>query len=122
MDPVSATSRVVGPLPAGTPAPKTEGERALYEQAKQFEAVFVRQLVSQMLEASRGESETPGSQIYQGMADEQMTGSLVDSGAFGLAGAVYGFLRTQASSVDPATMGTAAAPTPPTPAQEAEAS
>ncbi len=60
MDPVSAMSRVVGPLPAGMPAPKTEGERALYEQAKQFEAVFVRQLVSQMLEASRGESETAG--------------------------------------------------------------
>jgi Rod binding domain-containing protein len=99
MDPVAATARTVGPLPPGTPAPKTENERALWDQAKQFEAVFVRQLVSQMLEAARGDEQSQSSAIHQGMADEQMTAELVESGAFGLAGSVYGFLRTQANAV-----------------------
>jgi Rod binding domain-containing protein len=99
MDPIAATTSTVGPLPPGTPAPKTESERALWDQSRQFEAVFVRQLVSQMLEAARGEDESPASGIHRSMVDEQMTASLVESGAFGLAGSVYGFLRTQANAV-----------------------
>jgi Rod binding domain-containing protein len=109
MDAIAATGRSAGPLPPGTPAPSTDGEKALWEQAKQFEAVFVRQLVSQMLEAARGESSSPASGIYQSMADEQMTGSLVESGAFGLAGSVYGFLRTQANAVPAEAFGAGAA-------------
>jgi Rod binding domain-containing protein len=107
MDAIAATARTTGPLPPGTPAPSTENEKALWEQAKQFEAVFVRQLVSQMLEAARGESSSPSSAIHQNMADEQMTGSLVESGAFGLAGSVYGFLRTQANAVPLEALGAA---------------
>jgi Rod binding domain-containing protein len=99
MDPVAATGRFSGALPPGVPAPTSAGEKALWEQSKQFEAVFVRQLVSQMLEAARGESSDPANAAYQSMADESMTQGLVDSGSFGLAGSLYGFLRTQASSV-----------------------
>ncbi|MEA2468075.1 MAG: hypothetical protein QOJ57_2201 [Thermoleophilaceae bacterium] len=99
MDPIAATAGTTGALPPGVTAPKTASERALWEQSKQFEAVFVRQLVSQMLDAARGESSDPANGAYQTMADEQMTQGLVDSGSFGLAGSLYGFLRTQASAV-----------------------
>jgi Rod binding domain-containing protein len=109
MDPVAATGRFAGALPPGVPAPTSAGEKALWEQSKQFEAVFVRQLVSQMLEAARAGDESDGSnQAYQSMADEQMTQGLVDSGSFGLAGSLYGFLRTQASAVAPAAPATGA--------------
>ena len=104
MDPVAATGSLAGALPPGVPAPATAGEKALWEQSKQFEAVFVRQLVSQMLEAARGEGSDGANAAYQSMADESMTQGLVDSGSFGLAGSLYGFLRVQASSVDPAAL------------------
>ena len=45
----------------------------------------------EMIEGARGDDAPEGAQaIYQDMADEAMTWSLVDSGTFGLAGAIYG--------------------------------
>ena len=86
----------VGPLPAGVPAPATDADRALYDAAKEFEAVFVRQMVGDMLKGARGDGGADGAEAaYQDMADEAMTKSLVESGSFGLAGTLYGFLRGQ---------------------------
>ena len=84
----------VGPLPAGVRAPATVEERALYDAATEFEAVFVRQMVSGMLRSARGEGGADGAEAaYQDMADETMTRSLVEGGSFGLAGTLYGYLR-----------------------------
>ncbi len=92
----------IGPLPAGVAAPKTEPEKALYEACKQFEAVFVRQLVSGWMKSARGESAADGVQaVYQDMADSTMTQNLVEGGIFGLAGTVYGQLRAVAGPVTP---------------------
>ncbi len=83
----------VGPLPAGVKAPSTEQQRALYESCKQFEAVFVRQIVSGWMKSARGDDAAQGAEgIYQDMADEQMTKNLVEGGTFGLAGTMYGQL------------------------------
>ena len=83
----------IGPLPAGVSAPRSTDEKALYDACKGFEAVFVRQLVSGWLKGARGDDAATGGQaIYQDMADEQMTKSLVDGGTFGLAGTLYGQL------------------------------
>ena len=89
------TGRVdpVGPLPAGVAAPKTAEERSLYDACKGFEAVFVRQLVAGWMKSARGDDAAQGAQgVYQDMADEQMTSSMVESGSFGLAGTLYGQL------------------------------
>ena len=80
----------VGPLPVGIKAPSTVEEKALYTACKSFEAVFVRQIVGGWMKGARGDGAAQGGQaIYQDMADEQMTSSLVEGGTFGLAGAVY---------------------------------
>jgi Rod binding domain-containing protein len=81
-------------LPAGTPAPKTDADKKLLDAAKQFEGVFVQQLVQEMLKGARGDDAAQGGEaIYQDMADQTMTQSLVDSGAFGLAGTLYAYMK-----------------------------
>lgn len=90
---VSSTPRPAGALPAGTPAPKTAQERALWDQVAGLEAVFAQHLVREMLDSARGESESGANGAYQQMADEQLTKSFVESGSLGLAGAVYAQLR-----------------------------
>jgi Rod binding domain-containing protein len=83
----------IGPLPAGVKPPKTAQEHALYDACKNFEAMFVQHIVTDMLSSARGDDDATGAQgVYQDMADQTMTQSLVDSGSFGLAGTVYGQL------------------------------
>jgi Rod binding domain-containing protein len=83
----------VGPLPPGVKAPKTAAEHALYDACKNFESIFVQHVVTDMLASARGDDAATGAQgVYQDMADQTMTQSLVDSGSFGLAGTVYGQL------------------------------
>ena len=87
------TISAVGPLPNGVKPPATPAEKALYEACKSFEAVFARQIVDGWMKGARGDDAATGGQgIYQDMADEQMTKSLVDGGSFGLAGTLYGQL------------------------------
>ena len=51
----------------------------------------MRQIVSGWMMSARGDGAAPGAEgIYQDMADEQMTKSLVEGGTFGLAGTLYG--------------------------------
>jgi Rod binding domain-containing protein len=106
-----SSSAPIGPLPAGVKAPETEQQKALYESCKQFEAVFVRQIVSGWMKSARGDDVPEGAQgIYQDMADEAMTKNMVEGGTFGLAGTMYGQLAV--------TLGAA---TPPAPANQAVA-
>lgn len=95
---VSGTTRPVGALPAGTPPPRTERERALWQQASDLESVFAQHLVREMLDSARGPEEEGGgaNDAYRQMADEQLTRAFVESGSLGLAGAVYSQLRRQA--------------------------
>jgi Rod binding domain-containing protein len=85
-------------LPAGTPAPKTDADKKLLDAAKQFEGVFVQQLVQEMLKSARGDDTGDAAQAaYQDMADQTMTSGLVDSGAFGLAGTLYAYMKRSGS-------------------------
>jgi Rod binding domain-containing protein len=96
--PISGTSSLspIGPLPAGVKPPSTPQQQALYDSCKQFEGVFVKQLVSGWMKSARGDDAPEGAQgIYQDMADDTMTSSLVDGGTFGLAGTMYSQLVTQ---------------------------
>ena len=96
----------IGPLPAGVKAPTTAEQLALYDSCKQFEAVFVRQIVAGWMKSARGDDEASGTQgIYQEMADEAMTKNLVEGGTFGLAGTMYGQLAATLGSTSPATGG-----------------
>lgn len=93
----------VGPLPAGVKAPTTDQQRALYDSCKQFEAVFVRQIVSGWMKSARGDDAAQGAEgIYRDMADEQMTKNLVEGGTFGLAGTMYGQLAMTLGATAPA--------------------
>jgi Rod binding domain-containing protein len=103
----STSYSAVGPMPAGVKAPATAEQHALYDSCKQFEAVFVRQIVSGWMKSARGDYEASGAQgIFQDMADETMTTRLVEGGTFGLAGTMYGQLATMLGS-------TQATPPPP---------
>ena len=67
---ISSSAAPIGPMPAGVKAPETEQQKALYESCKQFEAVFVRQIVSGWMKSARGDDAPEGAQgIYQDMAD-----------------------------------------------------
>jgi Rod binding domain-containing protein len=95
--PITGTRTIspIGPLPAGVKPPSTPEQEALYDSCKQFEGVFVKQLVSGWMKSARGDDAPSGAQgIYQDMADDTMTASLVDGGTFGLAGTMYAQLST----------------------------
>ena len=86
-------------LPPGVAAPKSAADRALLDASKQFEGVFVGQLVQEMMKGARGEDGAQGANAaYQQMADDTMTKSLVESGAFGLAGTLYAYLKRGAGT------------------------
>jgi Rod binding domain-containing protein len=107
----TTSSAPIGPLPAGVKAPTTEQQKALYESCKQFEAVFVRQIVSGWMKSARGDDVPEGAQgIYQDMADEAMTKNLVEGGTFGLAGTMYGQLAVTLGAVAPTADGSGATP------------
>ena len=109
------SSSPVGPLPPGVKPPSTPEQEALYDSCKQFEGVFVKQLVSGWMKSARGDDAPEGAQaIYQDMADETMTSSLVDGGTFGLAGTMYGQLSQRLQAAAPTPPALPALPTDPT--------
>ena len=89
---------VVGALPPGVQAPKTEQDRALYKQALDFEGVFTQHLVDQMMQSARAgdEDESGGMGVYNDMIDQQMNNALESGGGLGLAGAIYAGMKEQA--------------------------
>ena len=112
---------IVGPLPPGVAAPTTTAQRATYRQALDLEGVFTQHLVDAMMQgATSDDSDVPGADEYQEMANEQINTALINGGGLGLAGALYSQLSTQSSSA--ASAATAAATTAaggPTPADPA---
>jgi Rod binding domain-containing protein len=110
---ISGTSAFspVGPMPAGVKAPETTEQHALYDSCKQFEAVFVKQIVAGWMKSARGDDAASGGEgIYQDMADEQMTKNLVEGGTFGLAGTMYGQMSSLLGATAPGTGGAAVVP------------
>jgi Rod binding domain-containing protein len=115
--PISATSSIspIGPLPPGVKPPSTPQQQALYDSCKQFEGVFVKQLVAGWMKSARGDDAPEGAQgIYQDMADDTMTSSLVDGGTFGLAGTMYAQLSQQLQGAAPTAPKLPPLPTDPT--------
>jgi peptidoglycan hydrolase FlgJ len=90
----------VSPVPPLTTAPQAPTDRArLRQAAKQFEAIFVRQMLGAARAAKLG-GENPlfGSQAmdsFNAMADERYAQIAADSGAFGLAKSIETQLAAQ---------------------------
>ena len=67
------------------------------------------------MKSARGDDAPEGAQaIYQDMADDTMTSSLVDGGTFGLAGTMYGQLAQRLQAAAPTPPALPALPTDPT--------
>ena len=78
-------------------------------------ARWLNPIVSGWMKSARGDDAPSGAQgIYQDMADETMTASLVDGGTFGLAGTMYAQLSTllQGGAAPPPLVPPADTPTP----------
>ena len=60
--PITGTRTIspIGPLPAGVKPPSTPEQEALYDSCKQFEGVFVKQLVSGWMKSARGDDAPSG--------------------------------------------------------------
>jgi Rod binding domain-containing protein len=96
----TGTDFQVGALPPGVQAPKTQKERALYQQALQFEGVFSQHLVDDMMQSAQGDDQddSGGMGLYRQMINQTLNDALVKGGGLGLAGAVYASLKQQQGS------------------------
>ena len=85
------TAAVSSPLLASTTAPATtgaDGREKLAGAAKQFEAIFLRQMLASARKTNFGETMFSGSQgmdTFRQMQDERFADIAADTGAFGLA-------------------------------------
>jgi len=62
----------------------------LHKATSQFETAFVKQLVTEMRKAGKGEfGDMPGSGIYDDMANQVLAEKLSASGGFGVGEAMY---------------------------------
>ena len=78
----------------------SEQDKKLMAVSKQFEGIFVNQMVSAMRKTVVHEGIVPESQaerVYQGMLDQEHAQHITDSGELGLANLVYQHLKTQSS-------------------------
>lgn len=78
-----------------------ERKQALMEQAKEFETVFVTQMLqySGLADAVSGDSGN-GGDAFSGMLVEQYANDLVESGGFGIAEKIYAQLLDKEVDVD----------------------
>ena len=92
-----STVAPVPPLATATPLPSDRAQ--LKQAAKQFEAIFVRQMLSAARAAKLGgENDLFGGQAmdtFNGMQDEHFAQIAADSGAFGLAKSIETQLAAQ---------------------------
>jgi len=89
----------------GSPAPQigqdpqsNEQDKKLREVSKQFEGIFVNQMVSAMRKTVVRQGFVPEShaeRVYQGMLDQESAQKITDSGELGLANLVYQHLKVQ---------------------------
>jgi peptidoglycan hydrolase FlgJ len=84
MTQISALSAAVAGPPGSV---KAEDKEALAKAARAFEAIFVRQLISNMRGASGGEAIDGSSGVdqFREMADARMANDLADKGSLGIA-------------------------------------
>lgn len=68
-------------------AAREESPEALREAARQFEALFIQQMLKNMREASFGDElfDNDQSKLYQGMFDQQVSIHMTEKGGIGLA-------------------------------------
>jgi len=73
--------------PAAAPAPQTTERRQLAQAAKQFEAIFVRQMLSAARKADFGGDLLGGQGMdtFRTMQDERFADMAAETGAFGMA-------------------------------------
>lgn len=82
------TPPAVRVAPAGTRAPGGEPDPKLVEAAREFEAMFVAQLLKQARQAARSLSEresAPGADVYEGWQDDAMARAVASGRGLGLA-------------------------------------
>ncbi len=81
-------------------APLSEQDKKLMEVSKQFEGIFVNQMVSAMRKTVIRQGLVPEShaeRVYQSMLDQEHAQKITDTGELGLANLVYQHLKTQSS-------------------------
>lgn len=77
-----------------------ETDRKLKELSKQFEGIFVNQMVSAMRKTVVHQGLVPEShaeRIYQGMLDQEHAQKITETGELGLADLIYKHLKTQST-------------------------
>ncbi len=89
----------------GSPAPQigqdptsNEHDKKLREVSKQFEGIFVNQMVSAMRKTVVRQGfvkESHAERVYQSMLDQESASKITDSGELGLANLVYQHLKVQ---------------------------
>ena len=88
------------PLPQPASQPASDTDRKLMEVSKQFEGIFVNQMVSAMRKTVVRQGIVPEShaeRVYQSMLDQEHAQKITESGEMGLAALVYQHLKTQSS-------------------------
>lgn len=84
--------KIQNPAPLTPMAAPSHEDKALREVSRQFEAVFLNQLVSAMRKTvtkSEFLPESQGEKIYQAMLDEQYATKMAESGQIGLSNLIY---------------------------------
>ena len=88
------------PVAQDSKTPMSEQDKKLMEVSKQFEGIFVNQMVSAMRKTVVRQGLVPEShaeRVYQGMLDQEHAQKITDTGELGLANLVYQHLKTQTS-------------------------
>lgn len=87
------------PVPQlGQDPTQNEQDQKLREVSKQFEGIFVNQMVSAMRKTVVRQGYVPEShaeRVYQGMLDQENAQKITDAGELGLANLVYQHLKAQ---------------------------
>ena len=111
------TNPITSSAAAATAAPSTASpdQAKLKKAAQAFEAVFVRQLIGSMRSASDGDGlfDSEASKQFQDMADAKTADAMASKGALHIADMLvkqYDARLAGSAAVQPAAIGTAAAP------------
>ena len=89
--PAAASSALAPQAPDRTAHDAQLRDAQLKEQAREFEAVFVSQMLKHtgLTEALSGEGEKFGGEAFASMLTDQFAADLVEDGGFGLAEEIY---------------------------------
>jgi peptidoglycan hydrolase FlgJ len=87
----------LGSVPTTAQAPKSNEDAKLRAVSKQFESIFVNQLVNAMRQTVNKEGgflpEGPGEKVWQSMLDSEYAGKIADSNQLGFSNMVYEQLK-----------------------------